>query len=173
MYISFPIYNVSCRISSQSSHEMHKCIFPFQYIMFHFVKSGLAAKNIQSKVSVFLPFSATLAWNFNLRHAYKTYFKRLFSFFFRTRWGPNLRQVLPLPQMLRSHPDECQAGRLRHAAARQEGFLRARLQRGQGGAAEGFKVSSRYMQCTKRTFLHFSCHTYRFATYLSVRFKEF
>ena len=52
----------------------------------------------------------------------------------RERRGRHLHQVLPLPQVLRSHPHLGQARRLRHAAPRQEGVLRTRLQRRQGRA---------------------------------------
>ena len=56
---------------------------------------------------------------------------------FRERRGPDIHQVLPVPQVLRSHPHLGQARRLRHAAPSQEGLLRPRLQRGEGGAALG------------------------------------
>ena len=39
--------------------------------------------------------------------------------------------------MLRPDPDLGQAGRLRHPAAREEGLLRPRLQRGEGRTALG------------------------------------
>lgn len=49
--------------------------------------------------------------------------------FFRGGWIADLREVLQVSQVLRPDPDVCEAGGLRHAAARQEGVLRARLQR--------------------------------------------
>ena len=69
---------------------------------------------------------------------------------FRERRGPDLHQVLPVPQVLRSHPHVGQARRLRHAAPRQEGFLRARLQRREGGPAMGLVEAA------------VRCHTYSF-----------
>ena len=55
----------------------------------------------------------------------------------RERRKSNICQILRVPQVLRPDPDLREAGRVRHSAAREEGFLRPRLQWGAGCPALG------------------------------------